>query len=106
MKRTDQWLHENREALTASLQALIRIPSVKGEPAPGAPFGPAIKAVSYTHLLHVVEHDDLIGIGLEIGPDIVMERNDNLGPQGLGHAQNIAGGHLVGNPPGIFAKGN
>lgn len=43
MKQTDQWLHENREALIASLQELIRIPSTKGEAAPGAPFGPAVK---------------------------------------------------------------
>ena len=43
MKKTEQWLEENREALVASLQALVRIPSVKGEPAPGAPFGAAAK---------------------------------------------------------------
>ena len=43
MKQTDQWLQEHREELIASLQTLVRFPSTKGEPAPGAPFGPAIK---------------------------------------------------------------
>lgn len=43
MKRTDQWLHENRDALIASLQNLVRLPSAKGEAAPGAPFGPEVK---------------------------------------------------------------
>ncbi len=37
MKQTDQWLQEHREELIASLQTLVRFPSTKGEPAPGAP---------------------------------------------------------------------
>mgnify|MGYP000858011170 CR=1 FL=1 len=43
MKQTDQWLHDNRDALIASLQNLIRFPSAKGPAAPGAPFGTAVR---------------------------------------------------------------
>ena len=43
MKQTDQWLRQNREAMIASLQELIRFPSTKGEEAPGAPFGVAVR---------------------------------------------------------------
>ncbi|MDR0840860.1 MAG: Sapep family Mn(2+)-dependent dipeptidase [Christensenellaceae bacterium] len=41
--RTDQWLQNHRAALTASLQEILCIPSIKGEPAPGAPFGKDVK---------------------------------------------------------------
>ena len=43
MKQTDQWLHDNRDALITSLQNLIRFPSAKGPAAPGAPFGTAVR---------------------------------------------------------------
>ena len=62
MKRTDQWLHDNREALIASLQDLIRIPSTKGEAAPGAPFGQAVRdcltaALNLAQKLGLEAHD-------------------------------------------------
>lgn len=39
MKRVDELLQNYREEMMETLQRWVRIPSVKGEPAPGAPFG-------------------------------------------------------------------
>ena len=39
MKKVDQLLHGYQEAMVKTLQEWVRIPSVKGEEAPGAPFG-------------------------------------------------------------------
>ena len=35
----DEWIENRRDEIVAKMQELIRIPSVLGEPAPGAPFG-------------------------------------------------------------------
>ncbi len=37
--RVDTWLQQHRSEIVRDIVALSRIPSVKGEPAPGAPFG-------------------------------------------------------------------
>ncbi len=39
MKRVDELLQNYREEMMETLQRWVRIPSVKGDPAPGAPFG-------------------------------------------------------------------
>lgn len=45
----DSYIEQNKEKIVRSLQELIRIPSVKGEPSPGAPFGKEVKrALDYT----------------------------------------------------------
>jgi hypothetical protein len=51
------------------------------------------------------EHHDLLGIGLEVRPDVVVDRDHHLGPQALGHAQQVAGGHLVGHPAWVLTVG-
>ena len=38
-QRTAEWLDSRRDAFREMLQSWVRIPSVKGEPRPGAPFG-------------------------------------------------------------------
>ena len=40
----EQWLEQHREQMEAALIAWLRIPSVKGPAAPGAPFGVAVAA--------------------------------------------------------------
>ena len=39
MKRLDELLQNYREEMMETLQSWVKIPSVKGDPAPGAPFG-------------------------------------------------------------------
>jgi len=39
MKRVDELLQNYREEMMETLQSWVKIPSVKGDPAPGAPFG-------------------------------------------------------------------
>lgn len=38
-QKIQEWIRENRERMVSMWLDLIPIPSVKGEPAPGAPFG-------------------------------------------------------------------
>lgn len=38
-RKIQNWIQENRERMVSMWLDLVRIPSVKGEPAPGAPFG-------------------------------------------------------------------
>lgn len=40
-----QWIDHHTDEIVASLQAALRIPSVKGDPEPGAPFGAACREV-------------------------------------------------------------
>lgn len=37
--QVSEWIDQNRMAIIETTQALLRIPSVEGDPAPGAPFG-------------------------------------------------------------------
>ena len=54
-------------------------------------------------LLHVPQHGDFHRVGHEVGPDVVVEGDDHLGVQGLGHAQDVGGSHLVGDAARVFA---
>lgn len=42
--KVDAWLDAHQGAIVEAVQNIIAIPSVKGEPAPGAPFGTEVKA--------------------------------------------------------------
>ncbi len=72
MKQTDQWLHDNRDALIASLQNLIRFPSAKGPAAPGAPFGTAVR--------------DCLAAALDLARELGLEAHDLDGYIGYAEA--------------------
>ena len=42
--KVDAWLDAHQGAIVEAVQNIIAIPSVKGEPAPGAPFGTEVKS--------------------------------------------------------------
>ena len=43
MKQTDRWIQDHMEEILRELRTSIQIPSVKGESAPGAPFGTEVR---------------------------------------------------------------
>ena len=44
-----KYIDANRDELVSSLKGLLRIPSIEGNPAPGAPFGTDVRrALDYT----------------------------------------------------------
>ncbi len=61
--------------------------------------------VLQTVLAHVPEDEDLFGIGLEVGPQIMMIRDDDLAVEIFCHPEDIAGSHLVGDASRVFAIG-
>ena len=44
MSAVEAYVEANRENIVRDIKRLVDIPSVEGEPAPGAPFGPGPKA--------------------------------------------------------------
>ena len=46
-------------------------------------------------LLVVPKQENLERVGLEVGPHVVVERDDHFRPEGLCHAQDVDGRHLV-----------
>lgn len=93
LERIDREIELCREELTRDTIDLIGIKSVKGEPQPGAPFGPGPRAVLDTVLkmsekegFHTIAHtDSVISIGLKKGkPDLGIWIHGDVVPEGTG----------------------
>ncbi len=92
-ERLDSWIDGQRDEIIKSVQELIKIPSVLGEPAPGAPFGvetrkaldfftslalchdiPATHFDGYAAHIEIGSGEKLIGVLSHV--DVVPEGND------------------------------
>lgn len=91
--RIDEEIEKERQALAADVIRLVNIPSVKGEPQPGAPFGPGPRAV-LDEMLAVGRRDGFFvrdyGVGVislamkEGMPDLGIWLHGDVMPAGSG----------------------
>lgn len=103
-ERVDKWLEEHRDEMLRDLQGCLSIRSLKGQTAPGAPFGPKVKECldytldladrmgfatrdqeGYYGCIDEGEGSEMLGILVHL--DIV--------PEGTGWSFDPYGGHLV-----------
>jgi len=93
LERIDHEIELCREELARDTIDLIGIKSVRGEPQPGAPFGPGPRAVLDAVLkmgqkegFHTVSHtDSIVSIGLSKGePDLGIWIHGDVVPEGTG----------------------
>lgn len=54
---------------------------------------------------HVPEDQDLLGVSLEVRPQIVMIRDDDITVEVFCHSQDITGSHLVGDTSRVLTEG-
>ena len=93
ISRIDAAIEASRDALTEDIFRLIRIPSVRGEPLPGAPFGAGPRAV-LDEVLHMAKSDGFFtadhGVGVvhaslrEGQPDLGIWLHGDVVPEGDG----------------------
>lgn len=93
LERIDQEIELCRKELARDIIDLIGVKSVKGEPQPGAPFGPGPRAVLDAVLkmgekegFHTISYtDSVISIGLKKGkPDLGIWIHGDVVPEGTG----------------------
>ena len=77
----DDYLRENREKIISDLEELIQIPSVRGEPAPGAPYGIEVRRA----LNRAVEQAERRGLKTHI------PGHGKYGYCDIGHGKKVAG---------------
>ncbi|KXK10084.1 MAG: putative dipeptidase [Armatimonadetes bacterium OLB18] len=91
VERAQKWLRENEAGLLADTQRMLRIPSIEGEPQPGAPFGGPVR--------------DALDLALELCRNWEMKTEDlegfaGYGEFGEGDRSIAAFGHLDVVPTG------
>lgn len=77
----DKWIDSNKDAMVNSLCESIRIPSVEGTPAPGAPFGVEVK--------RSLEH--ALGLANSLGLDKTRDMEGYIGTVDLGEGEETLG---------------
>ena len=63
-----------------------------------------LESVLQPIFLHLPQDTNFLRIGLEVGPDVVMDGNDDFGIQAFGHAQDVHRRHFVGDAAWILAE--
>ena len=93
LEQIDRAIETSREALAQDIIKLVGIKSVKGDPLPGAPFGPGPRAMLYAVLemgtlegFYPVEHTDgVVGLSLKKGqPDLGIWLHGDVVTEGTG----------------------
>ena len=103
-EQLDEWIDQNRDRMVAAAGNILRIPSVKDAPGPGAPFGRAV-ADALKHTLNLCENLGMatenfdgyaghaeFGVGSEI---VAMLGHLDVVPPGKGWTRDPWGGELA-----------